>query len=425
MRWYSGLLKWSLNHRWTVIGIATLSFIGGLALVPLIPKGFIPRLDRGEFKIVFSVELPTDPAAAIAAGMAANPMAPTLKAATELETFVRQTTGVEAVFTVVGTREGELNKGTMHVRLRADRKEHTAAFEDKLRLTLPKLQGVTTSVEDIPFVEVGDQKPLEAALVGEDLNALGDAAKGIADRLRQIPGFVDVTSTSHEGAVPQIEHLGSRRVAYVQSNLSGGLSLGDATQKVVAIGREVLPAGVTLQLGGDSQRIVEVFSSFGITLGLSVVCILLVLVLLFRNWIDPFVILFSLPLAVVGAVVALLVVRSEFGMISLIGVIFLFGLVNKNAILLVDYINQLRESGLSLMDSILRAGPLRLRPILMTTFATILGMMPIALGLGVGSELRAPMAVAIIGGLVTSTLLSLIVVPVVYTLLDGWRRAER
>jgi multidrug efflux pump subunit AcrB len=176
---------------------------------------------------------------------------------------------------------------------------------------------------------------------------------------------------------------------------------------------------VSIELGGDSANIRTVFTSFGITLGLAVVCIVAVLLLLFRNWVDPFIIVLALPLAVVGAVLGLLVVRSEFGMISLLGIVFLFGLVNKNAILLVDYINQLRAAGTECGEAIRRAGAVRLRPILMTTLATILGMMPIAIGLGVGSELRAPMAVAIIGGLITSTLLSLLVVPVVYASLRG------
>jgi multidrug efflux pump subunit AcrB len=149
-----------------------------------------------------------------------------------------------------------------------------------------------------------------------------------------------------------------------------------------------------------------------------------VLLLLFRNWVDPFVIVLAMPLAIVGAVLGLLVVRSEFGMISLIGVVFLFGLVNKNAILLVDYINQLRAGGTECREAIRRAGSQRLRPILMTTLATILGMMPVAIGLGAGSELRAPMAVAIIGGLVTSTLLSLLIVPVVYASLRRARRSK-
>ena len=416
VRWYRGALEWSLHHRWIVLGLAAAAFAGGIALVPLIPKGLIPRLDRGEFNINFAVAM---------AGGASDSMAPALEAAKKLEDFVRAYPQVDAVFTIVGTRQGEPNKGAMHVRLRAGRTLHTAAIEDQLRRSLPKLDGVTTSVEDIPFVDAGEQKTFEVALVGDDLAALDRAAAELADRLKKLPGFADVSTTAGDTQdARRIEHRDSQRAASVQANLSDGFSLGDATQQVAAAARETLPAGVTLQLGGDSSRVVEVFTSFGITLGLSVVCILLVLVLLFHNWVDPLVILFSLPLAVVGAVVALLVVRSEFGMISLIGVVFLFGLVNKNAILLVDYINQLRASGLGLTEAILRAGPVRLRPILMTTLATILGMMPIALGLGVGSELRAPMAVSIIGGLVTSTLLSLIVVPVVYALLDGWRRGK-
>jgi multidrug efflux pump subunit AcrB len=173
-----------------------------------------------------------------------------------------------------------------------------------------------------------------------------------------------------------------------------------------------------LDLGGDSARVDEIFGSFGVTLGLSVLCILLVLIWLFKSWVDPLAIIFSLPLSLAGAMLALLVTRSDFGVIAAIGIIFLLGLTNKNAILLIDYVNQLRQSGLTRSDAILKAAPVRLRPILMTTAATILGMLPIALGIGAGSELRSPMAITIIGGLVASTLLSLIVVPVVYTLLD-------
>ncbi|WP_146008778.1 efflux RND transporter permease subunit, partial [Fischerella thermalis] len=141
---------------------------------------------------------------------------------------------------------------------------------------------------------------------------------------------------------------------------------------------------------------------------------------LFRSWVDPVVICISLPLALVGAMLALVVTKSDFGMISLIGFVFLLGLANKNAILIVDCINQLQDGGLSQKEAILQAGPIRLRPIMMTTVSTILGMLPIALGLGAGSELRSPMAVAIAGGLVSSTILSLIVVPVVYAVLDDW-----
>jgi multidrug efflux pump subunit AcrB len=122
----------------------------------------------------------------------------------------------------------------------------------------------------------------------------------------------------------------------------------------------------------------------------------------------------------VGAMLALLITKSDFGMISLIGFVFLLGLANKNAILLVDYINQLRNAGIERTEAILDTGLVRLRPIMMTTASTLLGMLPIALGFGAGSELRSPMAVAIAGGLVSSTILSLIVVPVVYSILDDW-----
>ena len=150
--------------------------------------------------------------------------------------------------------------------------------------------------------------------------------------------------------------------------------------------------------------------------------IVVVLVALFRGWVDPLVISLGLPLSIVGAFFMLWATRAEFGMISLMGVIFLFGLVNKNAILLVDRIEHLRTYGLHRTNAIVEAGSQRLRPIVMTTAATILGMLPIALGFGAGAELRQPMAVAIIGGLITNTVLSLIVIPVFYTIADDLRQ---
>jgi multidrug efflux pump subunit AcrB len=448
---YRNLLGWSLNHRRIVIGLAVLSFIAGIALIPLIPKGFIPKLDRGEFNIAYTAPLPSFPGAE-EQGRNTNPQSPipntstslstspqspiprggptfpnplndSLEVAKKLETVVRKSPVVETVFTTVGSREGEPNKGTLYVKLKDDRNIKTGELQDQFRSSLPKLSGVTTSIEDIQFVDTGGQKPLQVALRGNDLQALSKAAKAIKQRLQKIPGFADVTitgETNSQGTVFQIERLNNQRVAYIGANLGQNLSLGDATDKVVAEAKKVLPSGVSLDLGGDSARLGEVFGSFGTTLALSALCIMVVLILLFKSWVDPVVIAFSLPLALVGAMLALLVTNSDFGMISLIGFVFLLGLTNKNAILIVDYINQLRKSGFERTEAILKAGPVRLRPIMMTTAATILGMLPIALGLGAGSELRSPMAVAIAGGLVTSTILSLIVVPVVYAILDDW-----
>ncbi len=432
---YQDLLRWSLNHRRIVVGLALLSFVVGLALIPLIPKGFIPKLDRGEFNITYTAPLPSVQGAGGEKSLATspqplatsfsffNPLDESLQVAKQLEDFVRRSPQVQNVFTIVGSRQGEPNKGTLYVKLKSDRTLDTAEVQDQFRQGLPKITGVTTSIEDIQFVDTGGEKPLQVALLGEDLKALNRAAKTVKERAQQLPGFVDVTATgeANQGEIFEIQHLNTRRVAYVSANLGQNLSLGNATDRLVAAAKAVLPPGISLNLGGDSARSDEILGSFGATLGLSVLCILLVLVLLFKSWLDPLAIVFSLPLSIAGATLGLLVTRSDFGMISLIGIIFLLGLINKNAILIVDYINQLRKSGLNRTEAILKAGPIRLRPILMTTAATILGMLPLALGLGAGAELRAPMAVTIIGGLVTSTLLSLIVVPVVYTILDDWR----
>jgi multidrug efflux pump subunit AcrB len=431
---YRKLLEWSLSHRGLVLGLAVFSFVAGIALIPLIPKGFIPKLDRGEFNIVYTAPLPniTDQAtlqklAAQAGNSAAisipNPLNDSLEVAKKLEDVVRKSPVVETVFTTVGSREGEPNKGTLYVKLKEKREIKTAALQDQFRASLPNLPGVTTSVEDIQFVDTGGQKPLQIALRGNDLQALAKATKAIKQRIEKLPGFADVTITgekNQQGTVFQIERLNNQRVAYISANLGKDLSLGNATDKVVAEAKAVMPPGVSLNLGGDSALQGQVFGSFGTTLALSALCIIGVLIWLFKGWVDPVVIGISLPLALVGAMLALLVTKSDFGMISLIGFVFLLGITNKNAILIVDYINQLRDTGLERTEAILKAGPVRLRPIMMTTAATILGMVPIALGLGAGSELRSPMAVSIAGGLVTSTILSLIVVPVVYAILDDW-----
>ncbi|EFA68892.1 efflux RND transporter permease subunit [Cylindrospermopsis raciborskii] len=432
---YANLLYWSLNHRKIVILLAIVSFVAGLAIIPFIPKGFIPKLDRGEFNISYTAPLPKipdlsalqqlrtaqDPTKPLIA--LPNPLQDSLTVAKKLEAVVRKYPDVETVFTTVGSRGGEPNKGNLYVKLKKDRQLKTAQLQDQLRRTLPKIPGVTTSVEDIQFVDTGGDKPLQVALRGNDLATLSSVSKKIKERIINLPGFADVTVTGDgnpRNQVLQIERLNQQRVVYISANLGGNLTLGDATDRIVTEAKSLLPAGVTLDLGGDSARQNEVVGSFVSTLLLSALCIILVLVLLFKSWVDPLVIGASLPLAVVGAMLALLFTKSDFGMISLIGFVFLLGQANKNAILLVDYINQLRRAGMERTEAILEAGPVRLRPIMITTFSTILGMMPIALGFGAGSELRSPMAIAIAGGLVTSTILSLVVVPVVYAILDDW-----
>ncbi|NJN31543.1 MAG: efflux RND transporter permease subunit [Synechococcales cyanobacterium RM1_1_8] len=515
---YRGLLRWSLNHRWWVVSFALASLVLGLALTPLIPRGFIPKLDRGSFNLTYSIagprlqagieaQLAANPSLALAgsgfdsssfstyqvqpgdslsriaadrlgssaaAGQLAqlNQLAPTAplevgqtlripsdspqsqppqsqippspglpdsqitalslqtsrQIAQELEQVVGQNPNVESVFAVLGDRS-LLNQGRLFIQLKGDRAAHTAIIQDQIRQTLPSLENVTLSVEDIPFVDTGGEKPLQIALQGQGLEPLLATGKRLGDRLRT-RGYVDVTVSGEDSdaaAPTELLHKDGKRTVYVTANLSQGQALGDATEVALAEAETLLPAGVSLDLGGDSAHSDAVLGSFGITLALSVGCMALVLVTLFQRILDPLVVLLSLPLAIVGAILGLVVTQSDFGMIAVIGIILLMGLVDKSAILIIDYINQLREKGLSRLDAILEAGPVRLRPILMTALSTILGMMPIALGIGAGSELRQPLAVAAIGGLITSTLLSLVVVPVVYSLFDdlqGYSKAH-
>jgi HAE1 family hydrophobic/amphiphilic exporter-1 len=209
-----------------------------------------------------------------------------------------------------------------------------------------------------------------------------------------------------------------------------GVSLGDFNSTFIrkAAQELALPPGYSLSVGMMSEMMSESFSSMGVALVLGILFMLFVLAAQFESFIDPFAIILSLPLAMIGAILGLLAGRSQISIMSLIGIIMLMGLVTKNAILLIDFAKSERGRGVERSEALIRAARIRFRPIMMTSLAMILGMTPLALGLGSGAELRAPMADAIIGGLITSTLLTLVVVPVIYSLLDdlgGWLFGRR
>jgi len=450
-RKYSSLLFWSLRHRWTVVGIAIASFIAGIALIPLIPQGFIPQLDRGEFYLNYTVPLPQAPTALAgqSAELGLTPSIPgdlsgdlsidppvdpreqilqqTLAAAPALENTVLELPEIESVLTTVGGK-GQPNQGSLYIKMKAQRSRTTAEVQTQLRQSLPDQSEIVTSIEDVQFVDTGGEKPVQVALLGDNLEALDSAATAVKTKIEPLAGFADVqTSSANNTAdrIVEINHQNSQRVAFINANLSQGKALGDATNQVVEMAQSIVPSGIRIDLGGDSARSGEVLGSFAKTLAIAVVCMLSVLLIPFGRLLEPAVVGLCLPLSIVGALLALLVTRSDFGIVSVLGLLFLLGLLDKNALLMMDYTNQQRRAGLSRTDAILKTGLVRLRPILMTTASTVLGMMPIALGLGAGAELRQPMAVAIIGGLLTSTLLSLIIVPVLYSLLeDGWNRVK-
>jgi multidrug efflux pump subunit AcrB len=412
---YMRLLRWSLLHRKRVIVTALAVFIGGLAVIPLIPKGFIPHLDRDEFHIVFTAPRNTAP----------EEMS---RIAYALEQSVRRDPAAADIYTTMGTRADEPTSGLLDVRLKTGRDAKTFAVENRVREHLIAVPGVASSVEDVPFVGSAATKPFKISLVGNELSTLRAAGRKLERKLRATGDYIDMQAVGFSDERRDagfIQHRNGQRAVSITADLAKNVQIGDASEQATSIAHAMLPRGVSLSLGGVSSDAMETFTTFGAALVFSVAAILIVLISLFRSWLDPLAIGVALPLSVVGALLALWITRTDFGMISLMGIVFLFGLVNKNAILLVDAIKRERAAGKTRSEAVAAAGEHRLRPILMTTFATILGMLPIALGFGAGAELRQPMATAIIGGLLTSTLLSLIVVPVVYTLFDDLRGPKR
>jgi HAE1 family hydrophobic/amphiphilic exporter-1 len=217
----------------------------------------------------------------------------------------------------------------------------------------------------------------------------------------------------------QIERRALERQVQISAGVLPGHTMGTvADDAIAAIARAGLPPGFRAVFTGEVQNLAETKRYVGEAIVLAIVFIYLILASLFGSFVQPLAIMFSLPLSILGVAVALLVTGGTLNVMSMIGIIMLMGLVTKNGILLIDFVNQARESGSDRAGAILTAGRVRLRPIIMTTAAMIFGMLPLALALGEGAEQRAPMARAVIGGLFTSTLLTLFVVPVVYTLLD-------
>jgi len=219
----------------------------------------------------------------------------------------------------------------------------------------------------------------------------------------------------------EIRRGNQERLALVQANLAKG-DLGSAVVEVESLLAGMkLPYGVSMFIKGQSEEMAASFKSLLFALGLAVILVYLVMAAQFESMLHPFVILFSIPLAAVGVALALWLTDTRLSVIVFIGLIMLAGIVVNNAIVLLDLINQLRDRGMDRIAAIKEGAKLRLRPIMMTTLTTVLGLLPMALGIGQGSEMRTPMAITVIGGLLTSTLLTLLVVPVMYSLLDRRR----
>ena len=502
---YRGVIDWALRHRKATLGVAAASFVGAFLLFPFIGGGFMPESDNSEFIVQF--ESPEG-----------SSLAYTRQKAEQLEARVRGLPGVAYTYVTVGAGDaGTVTAGEIYVKLTppAERDESQQELSMRAREALAPTYGVQVAVLDASGVG-GAQAPLSVDIRGPDIARLQALSAQLADRVRQIPGIVDVQTTLDEprpefrievkrdvanelgldvsqvaatvrpflagqdvtrwedpsgeerdvvvqapagqrlsaqdlaglpvatgrrgadgaaitvplsdvadvqlGTAPaQINRQRMQRVASVTAGTSGDLSIAEASTAIREQLAEVpMPPGYSVQLGGETEQLEETVGYVLEAIVLAVVLIFLILASQFESLMQPFAIMLSLPLSLIGVLLALLVTNDTLNMMSMIGVILLFGLVTKNAILLVDNANERRRAGVERFTALVDAGVVRLRPIMMTTFAMIAGMIPISLALGEGGGFRAPMARAVIGGLITSTLLTLVVVPVAYTYFDDF-----
>ncbi|HYP86466.1 efflux RND transporter permease subunit [Variovorax sp.] len=501
---YMWLVQWCMRHRFKTMVLATIFFVASIAMIPLLPTGFVPPDDNSQTQVYVSLA----PGATLAQ---------TSAAAEETRRRVMGVAHVKSVYTTIGGGSAggdpfasfgtpETRKATLTIQLdaRGDRPKKQV-IEQQIRSALASQPGVRTTVG-----LGGSGEKYILVLTGEDPKTLTTAARAVESDLRTIPGLGNITSTAslvrpeiavrpdfaraadlgvtssaiaetlrvatlgdYDQNLPKL-NLAQRQVPILvkledsaRQNLAllsrltvpgargpvmldqvasldvaggpavidrydrsrnvnfeielSGVGLGDAKTAVDNLPSvRNLPAGVRVAEVGDAEMMGELFASFGLAMLTGVLCIYIVLVLLFKDFLHPVTILCALPLALGGAFVGLLIAHKAFSMPSLIGLIMLMGIATKNSILLVEYaIVARRDHGMSRWDALRDACHKRARPIIMTTLAMGAGMLPIALGLGAAdSSFRSPMAVAVIGGLITSTVLSLLVVPAVFTYID-------
>jgi len=246
-----------------------------------------------------------------------------------------------------------------------------------------------------------------------------DVQNFIVGRNGNVPIYLkSVADVSLAEGPSEIRRIGQKRTAVISANLAGR-DMGAAAADVKSVlSKQVYPAGVTAALSGQEEERGEALRSLGMAMALAIFLVYLVMASQFESFLHPFIIIFTLPLGAIGVVLALAISGRSINIVAMIGAVMLAGIVVNNAIVLVDAINQRRRAGMGRTEALIAAGSDRLRPILMTSATTILGLLPMAIGLGEGAELRAPLAITVIGGLTVATLLTLVIIPIVYSLVD-------
>jgi HAE1 family hydrophobic/amphiphilic exporter-1 len=311
-----------------------------------------------------------------------------------------------------------LRIGRPEVQVRIDR-TRAAALGVPAAQAGAALRDALAGNAEATFRQGGTEVPIRVQVAGANRH---DPAT-----LRDIPvalgpqGVVTLgqVATLDTGAGPaSIDRINGRRMVTVSAQLAPDYPAGNAQADIQAGIDRMDLKGIETHFGGEAEAMGENMVYFATALGLAVVLVYLVMASLFNSLLNPFIIMFTLPMALAGALGALAITGGTISLVSMIGIIMLTGLMGRNAILLIDYTGTLRARGVARHAAVVEAGATRLRPILMTTLATIFGMLPVALRIGRASELRAPMAIVVIGGLLLSTVLTLVVIPILYTLFD-------
>jgi len=340
---------------------------------------------------------------------------------TDMAELVRVAEAIKArVEEVPGTLNADISwdVGKPEVQAQVDR--YRAA--DRGVTTFQVASALRTSLEgdtSAKYREGSDQYDIRVRLDEIDRSSLADVS-GLIVTYNGGPVYVgDVANVELASGPTKIDRKNRQRMVAVTANLEKGYSLGNVEREVRSSIADVPTGDVAVYFGGESEIMREGFGSTLTALGLSVVLIYILMAALFEGYLSPFIIMMGLPMALVGAILAIVITGKTLSIVTMIGIIMLMGLVGKNAILLVDYTNTLRRQGKAMREALLEAGPVRLRPILMTSFSLIFGLLPVALATAHGGEVRSPMAVAVIGGMLLNTMLSLIVIPVLYTVFEG------
>ncbi|MBK9548676.1 MAG: efflux RND transporter permease subunit [Gemmatimonadetes bacterium] len=309
------------------------------------------------------------------------------------------------------------NKPELTIAYDRDRADDLGVPIGDVATTLQSMLGgtrVSTFTRDSRIYDVFLQLDAAHRATPQDMDQL--FVRGRNGQLVRVDALASITETTGPRGIAHYERV---RAFTLSASLAPSLALGDAIDSLTAIATAQLPANTTIALGGDARELSESGNELLLAFGLAILVVFMVLASQFESVVHPFTVLMAVPLAVIGAIFTLKLAGATINLYSQIGMILLVGLVTKNSILLVDYANQLRAKGMEVVDAMLEAGRIRLRPILMTSVATIMGAIPIALGSGAGATARRPLGYAIVGGIAFSTVLTLFVVPVV------WMLAER